>query len=114
MLGYNICAAETDEEANYLRSSSLQSFLNLRRGAPTQLPPPTENFEASMDAQDRALLAQMSSCSAVGSLETIKQGMTTFVEKTGANELMLVCSIFEHKKRLHSFELAAEAGREIG
>jgi luciferase family oxidoreductase group 1 len=114
MLGFNICAAETDEEANYLRSSSLQSFLNLRRGAPSQLPPPTENFEASMDAQDRALLAQMSSCSAVGSLETIKQGMTTFVEKTGANELMLVCSIFEHKKRLHSFELAAEAGREIG
>jgi luciferase family oxidoreductase group 1 len=113
MLGFNICAAETDDEAHYLRSSSLQSFLNLRRGAPTQLPPPIENFEDSMSPPDRELLAQMSSCSAVGSLETVTQGMAAFIEQTGANELMLACSIFEHKKRLRSFELAAEASRQL-
>jgi luciferase family oxidoreductase group 1 len=113
MLGFNICAAETDDEAHYLRSSSLQSFLNLRRGAPTQLPPPIENFDDSMSPPDRELLAQMSSCSAVGSLETVTQGMAAFIEQTGADELMLACSIFEHKKRLHSFELAAEASRQF-
>ena len=113
MLGFNICAAETDDEAHYLRSSSLQSFLNLRRGAPTQLPPPIENFEASMSAPDRAMLAQIGSCSAVGSLETIQSGMADFIKQTGAHELMLTCSIYEHKKRLRSLELAAEAGRAI-
>ena len=113
MLGYNVCAAETDSEAHYLRSSSLQSFINLRRGRPAQLPPPTQDFEASIDAQDRALLAQMSSCSAVGSLDSIQQDISGFIERTGADELMLVCSIFEHEKRVQSFGIAAELMERI-
>ena len=113
MLGYNICAAATDEEAHFLRSSALQSFLKLRRGSPILLPPPIENFDESMSDQDRAMLSALASCSAVGSFETVKEGMAKFIESTGANELMLVCSIFDHKKRLHSFELAAQAGQQI-
>lgn len=110
MLGFNVCAADTDDEAHYLRSSSLQSFLKLRQGTPGQLPPPVKDFEQSMTDQDRALLAQISSCSAVGSLETIRDGMSAFVERTAADELMVVASIFDHQKRLRSFELASEAG----
>jgi len=113
MLGFNVCAAETDHEAHYLRSSSLQSFISLRRGTPGQLPPPIKDFEESMTAQDRALLAQISSCSAVGSLETVTDGLAKFIERTGADELMLVSSIFDHQKRLRSFEMAAEAGRQL-
>jgi luciferase family oxidoreductase group 1 len=113
MLGFNVCAAETDQEAQYLRSSSLQSFLNLRRGTPGQLPPPIENFEQSMEPQERAMLAQIGSCSAVGKLETITREMSDFIEQTGADELMLVSSIFDHQKRLRSFELAAQAGKQI-
>jgi luciferase family oxidoreductase group 1 len=113
MLGFNVCAAETDHEAHYLRSSSLQSFISLRRGTPGQLPPPIKDFEESMSAQDRAMLAQISSCSAVGSLETVSDGLANFIERTGADELMLVSSIFDHQKRLRSFEMAAEAGRQL-
>jgi len=113
MLGFNVCAADTDEEAHYLRSSSLQSFLNLRRGTPGQLPPPIENFEESMNAQEHAMLAEIGRCSAVGSLETVSQDMQNFVEKTGANELMLVSSIFDHNKRIRSFEMVAQAGKHI-
>ena len=113
MLGFNICAADTDEEAHYLRSSSLQSFLNLRRGIPGLLPPPSKDFEASMNSQDRELLSQMSSCSAVGSIDTITQGMAAFIEQTQANELMLVSSMFDHSKRVHAFEIAAEAAKEM-
>jgi luciferase family oxidoreductase group 1 len=113
MLGFNVCAAETDAEAQYLRSSSLQSFLNLRRGTPGQLPPPVEGFEETMDTQDHAMLAQMRSCSAVGSLATVTDRLSQFIRDTGADELMLVSSIFDHRKRLRSFELAAEAGRQI-
>lgn len=113
MLGFNVCAAETDREAHFLRSSSLQSFLNLRLGTPGQLPPPIEDFEKKMSAEERALLARMSRCSAVGSLDTVTDGLARFIQQTGADELMLVSSIFDHRKRLRSFELAAEAGRRI-
>jgi luciferase family oxidoreductase group 1 len=111
MLGFNICAADTDEEAHYLRSSSLQSFLNLRRGIPGLLPPPSKDFEASMNSQDRDILSQMSSCSAVGSFDTITEGMAAFIDQTNADELMLVSSIFDHDKRVHAFEIAAEAAK---
>jgi len=113
MLGFKVCAAETDAEAQYLRSSSLQSFLNLRRGTPGQLPPPVEGFDETMGTQERAMLAQLGSCSAVGSLATVTAGLSQFIRDTGADELMLVSSIFDHRKRLRSFELAAEAGGQI-
>jgi len=113
MLGYNVCAADTDDEARFLRSSSLQSFINLCRGTPGQLPPPIDNFEQSMDPMDRSLLQQMSNCSAVGSAATVRQSMAEFIEATGADELMLVCSVYEHEKRLKSYEIVAEVGGEL-
>ncbi len=113
MLGFNVCAADTDEEAHFLRSSSIQSFLNLRHGNPGQLPPPIEGFEASLSDQDRGLLAQMSSCSAVGSPAVIRQEMASFISRTGADELMLVSSVFDHNKRVYGFKLAAEAGIDV-
>lgn len=108
MLGFNLCAAATDEEAQYLRSSSLQSFINLRRGSPGPLPPPVTDFEQNLEPQDRALLDSIGRCSAVGSPETVKRRIDDFVEHTGADELMLVCSIFDHDKRMQAFKIAAE------
>jgi len=108
MLGFNLCAAATDEEALYLRSSSLQSFINLRRGSPGPLPPPITDFEQTLSPPDRALLSSLSRCSAVGSPATVKRSIDDFVEQTGADELMLVCSIFDHSKRLEAFRIAAD------
>jgi luciferase family oxidoreductase group 1 len=113
MLGFNVCGAETQEEATFLRSSSLQAFVNLRLGTPGQLPPPVEDFESQLNPQEQAMLAQIGSCSAVGSPETVAREIANFIKQTGANELMLVSSIYDHKKRLRSLEIAAEAGRQI-
>ncbi|MFT5441009.1 MAG: luciferase family oxidoreductase group 1 [Myxococcota bacterium] len=113
MLGFNVCVAESDEEASFLRTSSLQSFVNLRFGTPGQLPPPVKDFEQTMGPQEQAMLAQIGSCSAVGCLETVTRDMASFIDDTGADELMMVSSIFDHSKRLRSFELAAEAGRRV-
>ena len=113
MLGFNVCAAETEEEATFLRSSSLQAFINLRLGTPGQLPPPVEDFESQMGPQERAMLAQIGSCSAVGTPEIVTREIANFIEQTGTDELMLVSSIYDHEKRLRSVEIAAEAGRQI-
>ena len=40
MLGFNVFAAETDEEAEFLATSWQQAFVNLRSGRPGRLPPP--------------------------------------------------------------------------
>jgi hypothetical protein len=59
------------------------------------------------------LLSQMGRCSAIGALPEIKSEMAEFISLTGADELILTSSIYDHLKRLRSFEIAAEAGRSI-
>jgi luciferase family oxidoreductase group 1 len=109
MLGFNVCGAESDEEAQFLRTSSLQSFVKLRRGTPGQLPPPVEGFEQSLSAGEQQMLAEIGRCSAVGSPETVRTDMQAFIESTGADELMLVCSIYDHAKRVRSLEIATQS-----
>lgn len=113
MLGYNVFAAETDEEAVYLRSSALQAMLQLRRGTPIQLPPPIENFEAQLNPQEIAMLEMITSCSAVGSVDAVAKQMDAFLARTQADELMCVGSIYDHSKRVESFKLAAQARDQL-
>jgi len=113
ILGYNICAADSEEEARYLRTSSLQAFLNLRFGNPGQLPPPIKDFENTLNAQQKQVLDQVSSCSAVGTPQQIRADVEKFVLKTGADELIIVAQIFDHQARLKSYSLAYEACQDL-
>ena len=113
MLGFNLCAAETDAHAHFLRSSSLQSFVNLRRGAPGPLPEPIEGFEASLSPTERQVVEAIGQCSAVGNLETVQAQIGAFLDQTGADELMLVSSIFDPEQRLKSYELGAVAMQNL-
>ena len=105
MLGVNIIAAETDEEARFLFTSQQQSFLNLRSGRPGRLPPPVTDLEARMDPYGRAMLADALSCAIVGGPDTVRQGIRDFLARTGADEFIATANIFDHTKRKRSFEI---------
>jgi len=107
--GFNVCAAEDEAEATFLRTSSLQAFVNLRFGTPGPLPPPVEGYEEKLDPRQRMMLDQIGSCSAIGTRETVAKEIDAFAARTGADELMLVSSIFDHEKRVRSFEITAQA-----
>jgi luciferase family oxidoreductase group 1 len=113
MLGLNVFAADTDEEARFLFSSHQQAFVNLRSGRPGRLPPPVEGFEETLDPQWRALLNQMLACRIVGSPEKVRQGLKAFVERTGTNEIIVTGQIYDHEARKRSFEIAAKARDEL-
>ena len=108
MLGFNVIAADTDEEARYLFTSIQQAFLNLRRGQPAQLPPPVAGFGETMTPAERGMLEQALACSAVGSPETVRRGVEAFVARTGADELIVTSQIFDHSARLRSYEILAQ------
>ena len=107
MLGVNVFAADTDEEARRLFSSLQQAFVNLRRGRPGKLPPPVDNFEAGLDRYGRAILADALSCSLIGGPQTIQDSLKAFVAATGADELMVAAQIYDHAARKRSFEILA-------
>jgi len=107
MLGFNMFAADTDEEAQLRASSWQQSFVNLRSGRPGRLPPPVENYRQKVGAAENALLDSVLSCAAVGAPDTVREQTAAFIERTRADELMLTCAMFDHGARLHSYEIAA-------
>jgi luciferase family oxidoreductase group 1 len=113
MLGVNVFAADTDEEARFLFSSLQQAFVNIRSGRPGLLPPPVRDFEAQLGPTGQSILSHALSCSVVGAPATVKAGLRDFVARTGADELMVTAQVFDHKARLRSFELTAEAGKDL-
>jgi luciferase family oxidoreductase group 1 len=111
MLGYNVCAAETDEEAQFLRTSSLQAIIRLRRGMPGQLPPPVRGL--ALSAEDEAIVSQFSQCSAVGDRDTVAGSLLDFARRTDADELMIAGQIYDHDARIRSYEILADAHRGL-
>jgi alkanesulfonate monooxygenase SsuD/methylene tetrahydromethanopterin reductase-like flavin-dependent oxidoreductase (luciferase family) len=59
--------------------------------------------------RDPLQLEDVLSCSAIGSPATVRQALHAFVERTGADELMITSQIFDHQARLRSYEIAAAA-----
>ena len=108
MLGMNVFAADTEEEAHFLRTAVLQSFVNLRRGMPGKLPLPVADYTGRVTPDERAMLEAALSCSAVGTPDTVEREIASFVERTGADEIMITSNIHDHGKRLRSFKLVAE------
>ncbi len=112
-IGVNIVAADTDEEARYLFTTHQQHATRMRRNTRGQLPPPIDDIETFWTPYEKASVSEQLSCSVVGSPETIRRGLQALVEKTGADELIMAGQIFDHKARLRSFEIAAQAARDV-
>ncbi len=108
MLGFNVFAADTDAEAQLLATSMQQAFVNLRSGRPSQLQPPVAGYLDRIGPAGQALLEQVLSCSAIGAPATVAAQLQAFVERTGADELMIATQIFDHAARLRSYRIAAE------
>ena len=114
MVAVNLYAAESDEEAELLFSSVQQLFVALRFGTPGQLPPPVPNYERQLHPMQRAALSSALHYSALGTPEKIRNKLKSIVEETQADELIFVSHIYEHEKRLRSFELGAEVLQGCG
>jgi luciferase family oxidoreductase group 1 len=109
MLGFNVFAADTDDEAQLLSTSMKQAFVNLRSGRPSRLKPPVRDYEKGLTDNEHTILDQVLSCAAIGSLETVRRELKAFIARTEADELMITSQIFNHAARVHSYKLAAEA-----
>ena len=109
MVAVNIFAADTDLEARRLFTSVEQSFVNLRRGIPGQLPPPLEDIENRPWADyEQENIDHALAFSYVGAPDSIRPGLQNVVDQTGTDELIVTAMIYDHKARLRSFELAAQ------
>jgi luciferase family oxidoreductase group 1 len=113
MAAIAVYASETDAQAQRLFTSLQQSFVNLRRGTPSQLPRPVDSMEGHWTDFEKIGVTQAFREAVVGSPETVRRGISDFVRRTSVDELMVTAAIFEHEARLRSFEIIAQACKGI-
>jgi luciferase family oxidoreductase group 1 len=113
MAGFNIFAADSDEEGELLASSQQQAFVALRTGNPRQLPPPVAGYRQSLGTQGSAILDHVLQCSAVGGPAKVAREIAAFVERTGVDELMIASAIYDHDARKRSLAITAEVMAEL-
>jgi len=104
----NMIAADTDAEANKLATSLYQMFIGIVTGRRKLLQPPVENMSDLWTDYEKELTSQMLAYSFIGNPQTIKRQMQEFVNETGINEIMAISNVYEHKAKIHSYELFAE------
>ncbi|MBI1174375.1 MAG: MsnO8 family LLM class oxidoreductase [Sideroxydans sp.] len=107
MLGFNVFAADSEDEAHLLATSMQQAFVNLRSGHPKKLQPPVAGYYDTLPPQFCDMLDDVLACSAIGAPDTVRQALQAFIEQTGADELMITSQIFDHAARLRSYEITA-------
>lgn len=108
MAAIAVIVADTDEEAARLFTSLQQSFVNLRRGMPGLLPPPLDRSHHQWSPIEQAGLDHALSEAVIGCPDTVKDGITAFLQRTGLDELMVMSPIYDPAARQRSFELLAE------
>ena len=111
MVGINVVAADTDDEARRLFTTIQQRFTDMMRNERGQLSPPIDDIESYWTPAEKAQVSRMLACSFVGSPGTVRRELERFVETTGADELMAASAIHDHAARLRSYELLAGAWR---
>jgi len=109
MAAMTVICAETDAEAELLASSQDQAFVRLRSGDPGQLPPPVPGYRETLPESARAMLDHLGQARAVGSPATVAAGIARFVERTGADELILSGATYDPAARRRSLELTMKA-----
>ena len=113
MVGVNIIAADTDAEAKRLWTTQQMSFTNMFRGARGLSQPPIDDIETYWSPAEKMQAMGMLRRTIVGSKETVRAGIAALVDETKADELMIVSDVYEHPKRLKSYQMIAEAAADL-
>ncbi len=113
MVGVNVIAADTDDEARRLATSQQMSFADFIRGTRRPTQPPIDDIETYWTPDEKLLASQMLRCSIVGSPDSVQQGMQALVDRTQADELIVVSDVFDFGCRRRSFERIAQAASRV-
>lgn len=114
LAGVNIIVADTDEEAQRLSTSLIRMIVGVLTGKRDYLQPPTEMTDDLLEIMQHPQVHQMLKYSFIGSKETVKDQVKTFMAQTNADELIAVTHIYDVNDRIRSYKLFAEIMKELG
>jgi luciferase family oxidoreductase group 1 len=103
-----ICG-ETDEAAEHLATTFELAWIRLRSGRPAPLSPPEDAtaYEYSVGEQEMLKYARLHYFA--GGPVTLREKLLEHVNRAGADELMIITTIYGHAQRMRSYELIAKS-----
>ncbi|MGO1057889.1 LLM class flavin-dependent oxidoreductase [Planococcus sp. FY231025] len=110
MVGVNVIAADTQERAEWLATSSQQQMFALMRGMPTTFQPPIDKLEDVWTDREIAIFREKLDTESmiVGTPDVVRDKLQAFINKTRADEVIVNSQIFHQEDRLRSYEIVAE------
>ena len=109
MVACNVIVAESDAEARRLATTQQMSVVNIFRGQRGLSLPPIDDIETFWSPAEKAQARRWLARSFIGAPQTIRTGLDAFVAETAADELIIVCDVYDHAARRRSLELTARA-----
>ncbi len=109
MVGCSVVCAETGAEARRLFSTVEQGFCGILRGDRRLMQPPIDDMESYWRPGEKAQVGRMLACAAVGDPGEVRAGLEALQARTGADEFMLMCDLYDPAARARSLELTAAA-----
>ncbi len=103
-----ICG-ETDEEAEHLASTFELAWIRLRTGRPAPLASPEEASAYQYSIGEKEMLNYARLHYFAGGPTRLREKLLEQVNRVGANELMVITTIYGHAQRMHSYELIAKS-----
>ena len=107
MVAVSVICASTDAEAAWLSGSSALSILQLRSGRLGLLPSPEEADAYEFSPAELAIVEEVMSTHLIGSPETVHDGLSRLLLRTGADEIMLSTRVHSYEARVQSLSLVA-------
>jgi luciferase family oxidoreductase group 1 len=113
MVGINVVAAASDEEARHLFTSQQVQSIDALRGKRGPLEPPIDNIDPYWSELERAAVEHKLKFAFVGCAETLRRGLVDVIDQTAADELMTTVRIFDREACLRSLEVLADVLRQL-
>jgi luciferase family oxidoreductase group 1 len=107
ILGVAVICAPTDDEAEYLATSTDVVWVRRHRGDMRPFPSPEEAAKYEFRPEDRPLIEANRQRQFVGSPARVASLLRQIVDDTGADELMVTTMMYGKAERLRSYELLA-------
>jgi len=111
--GINVIAADTNEEAEKISTSSLRMMVGVLTGNLDYLQKPEEITQELTEIRNHPQLSRMLQYAFVGNRDTIKEKTEDFIKQTGVDEIIVASHIYYQEDRLKSFRIFSEIMKEI-
>jgi len=109
MLAVPAVAADTDEEAQWLATTSYQRILALFRGQPLWMKPPVDTMDGLWNAGEEASVRDFLGLQILGGPAAVRDQLDRLLDSVTVDEVMFTVDIYDPRRRRHALDILSQA-----